>query len=654
MFSKPTSSGIPCALTLPSSAFTHRFFLSCCLFVLLLLSLTFQHSGMGVFILGLMNILFCADIFVRCGWADLTARRFTFALLTAVSVCAGFLYSSLNVFSTRALYGPASSLFVYVSFSVTLALWAERRLTREKEQTRVFIKKLDDFLPKSGRLCVGRRFNKVFAKELKPGDLIFVKPGERLPCDGIIRKGKTSIDEQLVTGNMLPTSKREDSPVYAGTLNKSAEIYVEVTLPLEESALMNVINAVKTGELHRGEAVSSLDGFAAVLFPFILLLAAGAYAYALYVSGAFTSGFDNWFHYLGVPLFCLALICPPALVFSTVFPIFFAKVGARAKKIRIQNIYALDKLASADTVFFDKTGTLTYGQLRVLGVFPAKENLKKTLLETVATAEQMVDGPFADAVNSYAKKHKVKPKNLLCFDVLPGLGVEASTRTDKILAGRIQWIKEQGVKLPEKELATVESAVICVVKNGEYLGYLTLADELRRGAREMVEFLKSKGKDILLVSGDNESSVSAFSKQAGIEKMNFNVLPKTKAEIVTNLRGLGKRVVMVGDGFNDIIALLRADAGIVVASGRNVYNNWVDVIIKRKDLYPLKDLFTINTRLRRTAALNAVAAFLLNGALCAWLFWRMPAASGWNWTVGGSLAVVFVLLLNSVRLLKIK
>lgn len=564
----------------------------------------------------------------------------------------GFLYSAFNTFLTRPLYGPSPDLFVYVSLFLTLSLWAERRLVREKEQTRVYIKKLDDFLPKSGRLCVGRQFKKVFAGELKPGELIFVKPGERLPCDGIVKKGKTSVDEQLITGNMLPTSKRVDSPVYAGTLNKSAEIYVEVTASLADSALMGIIEAVKTGELRRGEFASGLDSFAAALLPFAVLFAAGAYAYALYITGSFASG-TGWFYYAGVPLFCLSLCCPAALVFAGVFPSFFAKSGARAVKIKIQNIYALDELVRADTVFFDKTGTLTYGELRVSGVFPAQESLRKKLLETVATAEQLVDGPFADAVNGFAKKHKIKTKTLLCFDVLPGLGVQASTRTDKILAGRIQWIKEQGVTLPE-ELLSVEAAVICVVKNGEFLGYLTLADELRRGAREMVDFLKSKGKDILLVSGDNESSVASFSKQAGIEKMNFNVLPKTKAEIVTNLRALGKRVVMVGDGFNDIIALLRADAGIVFSSGRNVYNNWVDIIIKRKDLYPLKDLFTINKRLRRAAAFNAVTAFLASALLAAWLFYRMPAVSGWHWTTGGFLAVVLLILLNSMRLLKVK
>lgn len=646
------STSVPCAFSVPSKAFAYRFFLSCCLLVLLLLSLTFRHSGVGVFILALMNVLFCADVLVRCAWRDLVAGRLSFAQLAASGVLSGFLYSAFNTFLSRPLYGPSPDLFVYVSFFLTLALWAERRLVREKEQTRVYIKKLDDFLPKSGRLCVGRQFKKVFARELKQGELIFVKPGERLPCDGIVKKGKTSIDEQLITGNMLPTSKRVDSPVYAGTLNKSADIYVEVTAPLSESALMSIIDAVKTGELRRGEFASGLDSFAAALLPFSFLLAAGAYAYALYVTGSFSSA-EGWFRYAGVFLFSLSVCCPASLVFAGVFPSFFARSGARAKKIKIQNIYALDELARADTVFFDKTGTLTYGELRVSGVFPAQESLRKKLLETVATAEQMVDGPFADAVNGFAKKHKVKTKTLLCFDVLPGLGVQASTRTDKILAGRIQWIKEQGVTLPD-ELLSVESAVICVVKNGEFLGYLTLSDELRRGAREIVEFLKSKGKDILLVSGDNESSVASFSKQAGIEKMNFNVLPKTKAEIVTNLRALGKRVVMVGDGFNDIIALLRADAGVVFSSGRNVYNNWVDVIIKRKDLFPLKDLFTINKRLRGVTAFNAVTAFLASALLAAWLFYRMPAVSGWHWTTGGCLAVVLVIFLNSMRLLKIK
>ena len=273
-------------------------------------------------------------------------------------------------------------------------------------------------------------------------------------------------------------------------------------------------------------------------------------------------------------------------------------------------------------------------------------------METIATAEQLVDGPFADAINLYAKEHKIRTKRLLCFDVLPGLGVQATRGEDKIIAGRTQWLEEQGISTSAK-IATAAEAVVCVALNGKFLGYLTLSDELRPGAKETVALLKSLGKDIILVSGDNEASVAVIAREAGIEKVNFDVLPKTKAEIITNLRSLGKRVAMVGDGFNDIIALLRADAGVVFASGKNMYNNWVDVIIKRRDLFPVSYLFTINKKLRRVVALNVVLAVLLNGALTAWLL-RQPYGVGWALPVGGSLAVVLLILLNSTRMLKIK
>lgn len=643
-----SSRRLPAVLQLPSRVFTYRFFLSVCLLILILFSLTFQHSKVGIFVLALINFLFCADVFAQCAWKDLTVGRIGLPMWVTVSVFGGFLYSSFNTFLTRTLFGPSTELYLYVSLFITISLWVCRRFAQQKELSRVFIKKLDDFLPKAGRLCVGHQFRKVFAQELKQGEIIFVKTGERLPCDGIVRKGKTSIDEQLITGNMLPTSKTVGSRVYAGTLNKSADVYVEVTETLEHSALMTVISAIKKGETRRGNFKISLDKWCAVFLAITLLCAVGGYAFMLSRHGA-----DQWFYYSGILLAGCALGSPLALLFISIFPSFFARSGARGAKIKIQNLQALEDVVQADTFFFDKTGTLTYGELRVSGVYPVKPSLEKQLLEAVAAAEQLVDGPFADAVNGYAKKKGVKVRRVLCFDVLPGLGVQATCGEDKILAGRSAWLEEQGVKTSTKADHMAE-AVICVAKNRKFLGYLTLSDELRRGANELVSFLHEQKKELVLVSGDNESSVAYMAQQAGIAKVNANVLPKTKAEIVSNLRAMGKKVVMVGDGFNDIIALLRADAGVVFSSGRNVYNNWVDVIIKRRDLYSLLDLFTINKKLRRITAGNACFAFGLNAALTGYLFWRGPGNSGWHWAVGGSLAIVLLIWLNSARLLKIK
>ncbi len=639
----------PAALSVPSRKFTYRFFLSFCLMLLVLGSELLEHSAMGIFILVLLDLLFCADIIVRCALKDLWNEHFSLSALVSVCVLCGFAYSVITRFNLVSWHGPVSDLYVYTMLLITLTLWVERRLSREKEKTHVFIKKLDDFLPKAGRLCIGRQFRKVFARELKKGELVFVKVGERLPCDGIIRKGKTSIDEQLITGNMMPTAKRVDHHVYAGTLNKSDDIYVEVTQTLPGSAIMSIIDAIKTSERHRAGARSLLDSYAAWVLPFISVCALGLYGVLL-----LRHGWAQWASYLGVFLFTAALFCPAALAFAVVFPSFFARRGGARLKLKIQNLNALEKLVNAATLLFDKTGTLTYGELRVSGVYPVLDEVKKQLLKAVITAEQLVDGPFADAVNTYAREHKIKPNKLLAFDVLPGLGVQAQGRGVKILAGSIPWLTEQGITVSQ-EITQQCEAVICVAVNGQYLGYLTLADELRPGAQDMVKFLHKQNKEIILVSGDNESSVSSIANEAGIEKYNYFVLPKTKAEIVNNLQGLGQQVVMVGDGFNDIIALLKADAGLVFSSGKNVYNNWVDVIIRRRDLDGIRYLFLIHTKLRRLIRQNVILCVLLNGLLAGWLVWQSAVApASWQIPVIGALAVVVIIWLNSTRMLRIK
>lgn len=649
MIQTSVSSKSPAALLVPSSAFTYRFFLSGCLLLLVLGAVAFSYSALGIFILVLLDMLFCGGILLRCGLKDLWQGRFTVALLVSVCTWCGFVYSVLNSFHWVAWHGPVTDLYIYTMLLLTLTLWVERRLGREREKNRVFIKKLDDFLPKAGRLCEGRQFKKVFAGELNKGDLVFVKKGERLPADGIIRKGKTSIDEQLITGNMMPTAKRVDNNVYAGTLNKSDHIYVEVTQPLKSSAIMSIMNAIKTGERHRAGTRSVLDGYAG----WVLGVIAGL-SVLCYIGLLVRYGWAQWQAYVGVFLFIAALFCPVALAFAVIFPSFFAGSGARRLKMKIQNLAALERIFRADTFFFDKTGTLTYGELRVSGVYPVSQDARKKLLDAVITAEQLVDGPFAAAVNTYAKEHKIKPKKLLAFDVLPGLGVEAQSRGNRILAGSIPWLTEQGLKISQ-EITEQCEAVICVALNGTYLGYLTLSDELRPGATEMVELLQARKKQIILVSGDNESSVSTIANQAGIDKYNFFVLPKTKAEIVLNMRGLGQQVVMVGDGFNDIIALLQADAGIVFSSGRNVYNNWVDIIVKRRDLKAIGYLFKIYQKLTRLVRQNVILAVVLNAALALWLVWRSAnAPAPWQWPVVGALAVVVVVWLNSTRMVRIK
>ncbi len=633
----------------PSSAFLYRFYLSACLFLLLLFSLRLHYAPISFFILVLFNAVLCADIFVKSAWKDIFHARAGFPFLVSVVVYAGFFYSAFNTFVTRQLFGPVDDLYLYVSLFLTLSLWTQFCRVRERESVQIYVQKIDDFLPKSGRKLEGEDVRPVFANELKPGDKVIVKKGERLPCDGIIVQGSTSLDEQLITGNMMLAYKKEGNPVYAGTINKASPIAVEVTAPIGSSVLMGVMNAVRNNELRHRMFTTQLDTFSAFTLTVLLVIAMGQYGWLVYRNG-------GWWHYSGVVLVLLSLGTPLALLFAESLPVYFAKRAARKAGIRIQNRYALDLLEFSDTMFFDKTGTLTRGELAVSGVYPATDTprSKKILLEAAACAEQQADGPFAGAVMKYTLRNRIFPKPVTSMEMIPGVGVQVVAGRNIIFAGRIPWMEEQGIELPQ-EVYWVQEAVICIAKNGVYLGYLTLSDALRPGARDVVDFLKQKEKDLLLVSGDNDLSVSAVADELDIEKRSSNVLPKTKAEIVGNLQAMGQKVVMVGDGFNDIVALLKADAGIAFSSGKNVYNHWVDVLIERPDLYPIMDLFKINQKLRRTSRFNAVASLLLSVVWVEFLFEQASFhVADWRWTLGGSVAVLLLVILNSMGLLRIK
>ncbi len=636
------------ALSVPAKAYSYRFFLSVCFLVMISYLLMLHSSASGVFVLVLLNLLFCADVMFKNAWRDLERFRVTLSVLACVCVLAAFCYGLSKTFFLSPLAGAVPDLYIALSCVVVLYLWTGLRAARSKERTKVFIKKLDDFLPKSGRLMQGRREMMAFARELKEGDILRVKAGERVPCEGEIIKGDTAIDESLITGNMLPAAKTLGSRVYAGTLNKRAEIMVKVKKGLSESVIAGIINAIKNSERRRCIRKDPLDKYALWLLLLASVLGVAGYLY-FYWAG----DYRRPLHTVGIFLLIMGLSCPLSFFFCAVFPAWFVRLGARRRQIVLQELGALDALAEADAVFFDKTGTLTYGELRVASVHSSDAKTKKELLECLASAEQLVDGPFASAVNIYAQEHKIATRKLLCFDVLPGLGVKALSGKSTLLAGRPQWLREQGVPVPEQSFG--DQSIICGAKNGKYLGYVLLDDKLRPGAVEMVRALKEMGKEVILMSGDNEASVAAIAQEAGIEKFNFGVLPQTKAEILGNFSALGKKAVMVGDGFNDITALLRAEAGVVFSSGKNVYNNWVDVIIKRSDLGSIKDLFSINQKLSARVRGNVLLCLLCNLVLLGVVLFAPAAAiDGWYWVPAGILGGVLVVFLNSARLLNVK
>lgn len=631
----------------PSRAWSYRFFLSLTLFALGMFSLCLQQARINIFILSLINLVFCAGIFMRVAYTDLSNGKITWALWVGTAVLSGVVYSGVSTLANVPWVRPSGDLYLYTMLLTCFALWGARQLVVEKERAHVFTRKIDDFLPKSARLVQDESARTIFAAEVVQGDILRVKAGERFPADGLICQGKTQVDEQLITGNILPAEKCAGSRVFAGTLNKGASVEMEVTEPLKSSAVMDVLNALKNAEISHSEQRNTLDKFSQYAFIIVLFIALTFYGVMGFVMHA------PWLKYVGAVLCAWTLLCSLGLVFAELFPAMFMRLGARKKGVEIQNVHALARVANANVVFCDKTGTLTYGRLRVSGIFPAAKNGEKALLEAVCAAEQSADGPFAHAVKRLAQRKAIKPKKLQQSNVFAGLGVEVFYDKKHVCAGSIPWFKELGIALPA-DVEKTQEAVICVAVGNKFAGYLTLADDLREGVAETIGFLKAQGKEVMLVSGDTQQSVAAAAQKAGIEKMNYFVLPKTKAEIVTNLRSLGKKVIMVGDGFNDIMALLKADAGIVFFSGKNVYNNWVDIVLKTEDFSPIQILFTLHKKQRRIVWQNMVLALLVNFAFVWYLlFYGNAAAGDWRGTLGVGLAAVVLIWLNSIRMLHI-
>lgn len=634
-------------LSVSSKKYSYRLLLSVCLAVLTGYCVARDIFGTGVFILVVLNFIFAADIIFKNAWRDLEKGRFSTSVLAAFCLVCGLGYCISKTFLASPLAGRAPDLYVPLVGLIILYLWHGLQLVRGKERTEVFIKKLDDFLPKSGRLLQDNHERMVFANELRQGDIIRVKAGERVPCEGTIARGETALDESLITGNMLPTAKQTGSTVYAGTLNKGADILVKVEKNIRLSAIAGIIEAIKNSERRRCIRQDVLDKYA----PWILCCAVLAAA-AVYIFFYWAGGYTRPYHSFGTFLLIMGLSCPWSFLFCAVVPGGFLRLGARSYKIDVNALGALEALDKCHVVFFDKTGTLTYGELRVACVRADNEAAQRRLITCLATAEQMVDGPFAAAIMQYAREQKIEPKSLKSCDVFAGLGVRAVSGKDILLAGRPEWLKEQGVKVNIK--SQERQTVVCGAKNGKYLGYILLDDQLRPGAAEMVQNLQNRGKEVVLMSGDNELSVRAVAKEAGIEQVNFDVLPQTKAEILGNYAALGKKAVMVGDGFNDITALLRSEAGVVFSSGKNVYNNWVDIVVRRSDLHSITTLFGMQKKWASLIGENVMLSVFCNAILLAVLLFMPSSIFQEKGILPLGLAVgVLLVVLNSMRLLRV-
>lgn len=596
-----------------------RLLVGAVLWVGILLEGPLRLSQYTVFILATPIQLWCARHFHEGLAASLRRRSLDMNFLVSLSSWAAYLFSTWAIFlpetlppgSREHMFESAAGLVVLVSFG----RWLEARF---RERASDALSRMLRRAPKTVRLLKGKSEHVVPLGEVQRGERILVRPGEQVGLDGTVEDGASTVDESLLTGEGMPVEKGPGSRVFGGSINKTGALVVVVTAVGSQMALARIIEAVRKSQASKAPVQRLVDRVAAAFVPAVLLLAVvSGLAWALWgeeprVSRALTA-------FVSV----LAVACPCALGLATPMAVVLGMGRAAESGIHLRNAESLEKAGRLDAVVFDKTGTLTEGKPFVVQVLPGEGVSEEELLRDAVTAESRSEHPFADAVRRAASAKGIEARAAQAFEALPGRGVMATAGSDKILCGSHAWLAQHGIRLPEevREKAGAGRSILMVAANASYRGAIVLADKLRPTSLEAVYRLKQMGVEVVLASGDRAAAAHAVAEAVGIPTVYADVLPEDKLRIVKRLQEAGKRVAMVGEGFNDAPALSQADVGIALGSGTDVAVESADITLLHHDLLQVETAVALSRRIRSVIRQNLAWAFLYNVLL-------LPLAAG--------------------------
>lgn len=490
-------------------------------------------------------------------------------------------------------------------------------------------------------------------EELVPGDEVIVRPGERIPIDGTVVAGDSSVDQSAITGESLPVHKRPGDQVFSGTLNTTGLLRVRVDRPVHESTLARIIQIVEEAREQKSRAQRFAEAFQGKYAMGVIVVSLLAFAVPVGLGADPATSF-----YRAMTLLVAASPC--ALVISTPASILSALANAARSSVLFKGALQLETIGVVDAVVFDKTGTLTVGKPRVTSVLPAPGVEPTELLRVVAPVEYRSEHPLGLAVVAHAEAAGAFDRGLVervgSLTSIPGRGVRAELDGARVLIGNEALLQEHGVVLPRElqraaeELRERGQTAVYAAVDGNVLGVLGIADTVRPVARKVVERLRSLGvRRIVMLTGDNERAARAIAREVGLEEWRADLLPEEKVAVVRELQAAGFRVAMVGDGVNDAPALAAADVGIAMgAAGTDVALETADVVLMSDDLTKLPYSIELSRAARRIIVQNLAIALGVIVVLVTSILVRgvpLPLA------VVGHEGSTIVVVLNGLRLL---
>ena len=569
-----------------------------------------------------VTVMIIGKRFYKVGFRQLFMLSPNMDSLVAVGTSSAFIYSlyiSYKIFADNNIHLMHSLYYESAAMIIAFVMLGKYLETLSKGKASAAIKKLVNFQAKKANIIRNGEIVEIDINEVSKGDIVFIKPGEKIPVDGRIIEGHSTIDEAMITGESIPVEKLENDKVYSGSINKDGALKVVVNATEGETLISKIAKLVEDAQMTKAPIARLADKVSLVFVPTVIFIAVfAALLWWFLIKYNVVSVSQNHFEFvLTIFISILIIACPCSLGLATPTAIMVGTGKGAELGILIKSGEALEKLNEIDTIVFDKTGTLTEGTPKVIDIVSIDNVLSKDeILKIAASMEVNSEHPLGKAVYDEAKEKNVELYDVKKFLSISGRGVIGEVEEKKYLLGNKKLLLENGINnLHEEEIHRYElegKTTILLADEEKLIAFITLADVVRNESIKLIEKLKKENIKTYMLTGDNERTAKVIAKKLGIDDVIAEVSPEDKYKKVKDLQEQGRKVVMVGDGVNDSPALAQADVGMAIGSGTDIAIESADIVLMSKDIETILTAIRLSKATIKNIKENLFWAFFYN------------------------------------------